>query len=231
MNLAGFYLRCAHFFTTKLLDLFLAFVIDEYYYAVKEDTLLDGGLASFSILNAGTTDRAANFSVLESCLTSTTRDSVYYAPLYADLFALHFLFSRFPRPVYVVPAYALSGETLGEPVESGKPSKFCYTQVQVPSILDIVDIYQSSGMPSTNLMSDNFIVVPIMPLSGSAFACFSAPDFVQTTELDVDREVLNQIAGYSLLKKQKMEDFKKLPMMCMSPKESRTFKEGYYTSK
>jgi hypothetical protein len=46
LNLAGFYLWCARvFFTTKLLDLFLPFVIDEYYDAVNEDTLLDSGLA------------------------------------------------------------------------------------------------------------------------------------------------------------------------------------------
>jgi hypothetical protein len=232
LNLAGFYLRCARFFfTTKILDLFLAFVVDEYYYAVKEDTLLDSGLASFSIMNAGTTNRAANFSVLASRLTSTTRDSAYYAPLYADLFALQVLFSRFPRPVYIVPVYALSGETLGEPVESGEPAKFCYTQVQVPGILDIVDIYQSSGMGSTDLMLEHYTVVPIMPLSKSAFAFFSAPDFVQESELDVNTEVLNQIAGYSLLKKPNMEDFKKLPMMCMSPEESRKFKEGYCASK
>jgi hypothetical protein len=51
-------------------------------------------------------------------------------------------------------------------------------------------------MPPTALMLDYYTVVPIMPLSGSAFACFSAPDYVQESELGVDREVLNQIAGY-----------------------------------
>ena len=132
------------------------------------------GFGGFHIVPLTADNRGAwkeNFTLLAHRLITTQTLGKVYPPLMTELIALQLLYSRQSRPVYFAPVYGLIRAFTSEDKVTS------YTgEAQVPSPADLLSVLDTiSAADLVDTMTQEYTVVPIMPLHGTSFGILLAP--------------------------------------------------------
>ena len=174
INLSAFYQRHTHFrFINDLMLAWSKLAIDEFQF-FDDSQRAKYGFGGFHIVPLTADNRGAwkeNFTLLAHRLITTQTLGKVYPPLMTDLIALQLLYSRQSRPVYFAPVYGLIRAFTSE----DKVTSYV-GEAQVPSPADLLSVLDTiSAADLVDTMTQEYTVVPIMPLHGTSFGILSAP--------------------------------------------------------